>query len=58
MTAAHPVSTPVPDQEASRPASMSGGAGMRVGPHARWPLPLRIGSRASPLALVQTRAVP
>ena len=48
MTAAHPPPAADPALSASCPA--------RVGPHKRRTLPLRVGSRASPLALVQTRA--
>jgi len=48
MTAAHP------------PAALMSGCPMpvslRTGPHARRVLPLRVGSRASPLALVQARS--
>jgi hydroxymethylbilane synthase len=45
MTAAHPL-----------PAAACPAHSTRTAPHARKTLPLRIGSRASPLALVQTRA--
>ena len=48
MTAAHPPPAAGPVRSASCPA--------RTGPHRRRTLPLRVGSRASPLALVQTRA--
>ncbi len=51
MTAAHPPPAPLRTDDLC-PVS----AAPRVGPHARRPLPLRVGSRASPLALVQTRA--
>ena len=49
MTAAHPPPAPLLFDDA-------GACPARTGPHKRRPLPLRIGSRASPLALVQTRA--
>jgi hydroxymethylbilane synthase len=45
MTAAHPP-----------PAAACPAPATRTAPHARPALPLRVGSRASPLALVQTRA--
>ena len=48
MTAAHPPPAADTALSASCPA--------RTGPHKRRTLPLRVGSRASPLALVQTRA--
>ena len=48
MTAAHPPPAPVPSSSLC-PAP-------RSAPHARKKLPLLVGSRASPLALVQTRA--
>ena len=54
MTAAHPPPTPA----ATCPVH-GGGAPItpvRSAPHARKSLPMRVGSRASPLALVQTRA--
>ena len=51
MTAAHPPPAVLRTDELC-PVS----AAPRLGPHARRPLPLRVGSRASPLALVQTRA--
>ena len=48
MTAAHP--PPAAD------VALSASCPVRTGPHQRRTLPLRVGSRASPLALVQTRA--
>ena len=51
MTAAHPFPTPDAARAVSCPVTHP-----HVGSHYRRPLPLRIGSRASPLALVQTRA--
>ncbi len=50
MTAAHPPPAALVFTEGGCPVPV------RTGPHARRPLPLRVGSRASPLALVQTRA--
>ena len=53
MTAAHPPPVPAMLPVAGlSPAPAS----TRSGPHSRRSLPLRVGSRASPLALVQTRA--
>ncbi len=50
MTAAHPPPAALIFTEGGCPIPA------RTGPHNRRPLPLRVGSRASPLALVQTRA--
>ncbi len=50
MTAAHPPPTALIFNEGGCPVPA------RTGPHGRRALPLRVGSRASPLALVQTRA--
>ena len=49
MTAAHPPSAALSFPGTGRPVPP------RTGPHGRRTLPLRVGSRASPLALVQTR---
>ncbi len=53
MTAAHP---PPASVAGLCPVSASTRSEARTGPHGRRALPLRVGSRASPLALVQTRA--
>ena len=50
MTAAHPPPAALIFNEGGCPIPA------RTGPHNRRPLPMRVGSRASPLALVQTRA--
>ncbi len=56
MTAAHPPPAPLPSSSLC-PASRSAPDALpRSAPHARKKLPLLVGSRASPLALVQTRA--
>ncbi len=55
MTAAHPLPAALIFNEGRCPVPARPDT-PRVGPHGRRPLPLRIGSRASPLALVQTRA--
>ena len=52
MTAAHP--PPVPRLAPALGACLA--QAIRTAPHARKKLPLQVGSRASPLALVQTRA--